>query len=318
MVLGKKHHHVRGIYLNPTVFADNKRCMEYIRLISSSSRFNAVVIDVKDDNGNIIKFNDINIKKQMACLKKNNIYRIARVVTFKDPRLAQVQPSWAIQRKSGGIWKQKGWIGWVDPFRKEVWRYVINIAKKAARLGFDEIQFDYVRYPENANVVDHQIAFHNPAKLSKVENLTSFFRFVKRALRPFHVRISADVFGFVTSAVNDMGIGQKWEKITQVVDCISPMIYPSYYAKNSYKLKNPENEPYKVLYRGLADAVKRNAIIKRSGKATAAIRPWLQAFSLQKRYGAKEVLDQIRALHAHGINEYLLWNINSKYPKSIY
>ncbi|GGA80668.1 hypothetical protein GCM10008025_25070 [Ornithinibacillus halotolerans] len=194
-----------------------------------------------------------------------------------------------------------------------MWNYITSIAKEASDSGFDEIQYDYIRFPERAKQVDKEVQYDNPKGLSKSENILSFLKYSKSQLKEYPVYVSADVFGLVTTASDDMGIGQIWEQISPNVDYISPMTYPSHYAPGTYGVTNPDRAPYEIMLQAMIDAKERNAKIKKAGKDTAIIRPWVQDFDYKSNYTADDVRKQIQALDEQGITQYLIWNAGNIY-----
>jgi hypothetical protein len=322
---------VKGIYV-PGWIAGGKKLDELINLLNQSE-LNAMVIDVKNDNGqltydsNISTVNEIgadrnrNISDMAALvkkLKKNDIYLIGRIVTFKDPYLAAKRSSWAMRNKSGGLWKDNQGVAWVDPYKAEVWQYNMAIAVEAAKLGFDEIQFDYVRFPDNAKKVDREVHFDNPKHWSKGEVISQFLASSQTLLHKHGVFVSADVFGLTTSTSDDMGIGQQWGKVTQAVDYICPMVYPSHYSPGMYGIRYPDLDPHGIVEQASIDAKRKNNTLKQQGLKTAIIRPWLQDFTAtwvkpHQIYGYKQVIAQIKAANEQGIDEFLLWDAKVLY-----
>lgn len=317
---------VKGIYLHANSVSTESKFNELIKTVEKTSQ-NAMVIDVKNDDGmitydsNIPLVNEIQSDKNapikdlasvLKTLKAKNIYTIARIVVFKDPYLAKKKTEWAIKNKKHALWKDKGGNMWVDPHRKEVWDYTISIAQEVSTLGFDEIQWDYVRFPDYKNL-DKEVNFASSPYKSKEETIGGFLKYAYPKIKSPNVTISADVFGLTTSEKNDMGIGQRWEIITQYVDVISPMMYPSHYAKGNYGIADPESQPYQLIKAGLKDALKKNEEVKAQGKPVAKIRPWYQDFDMRVPYNIKQVQDQIKAGNELGITEYLLWNARNQY-----
>lgn len=320
---------VKGIFVTGHT-ARSARMDELITLIEETE-LNAVVIDVKDDNGFMLyksaaadAFNPIanehyyvdDIGALIEKLKAKNIYIIARIVTFKSPLYAKTHPDRAIvYKETGKLYSDGDRLLWASPHDRILWDYNIAVAKEAAELGFDEIQFDYVRFPAIANT--NAMEYRNPSGESRTAAIQSFLKAAYKELTPYGVVISADVFGWAASAVDDVGIGQHWEAITNVVDVISPMMYPSHYGPGNFGLPVPDAFPYETIDRSIREAISRNANVYTPGR----IRPWIQDFTATWvkgyiRYGAKEVRAQIDALKANGINEYLLWNAGNYYSKN--
>ncbi|OPA73487.1 hypothetical protein BVG16_28050 [Paenibacillus selenitireducens] len=280
-----------------------------------------MVIDVKNDGGLLSYTSSIPFVQQMrsdhnpsirdihallGLLHKKHIYAIRRIVTFKDPHLARQKPEWAIHKKDGGLWQDIKGTLWTDPYQRDVWDYNIAIAKEAAALGFDEIQFDYVRFPDNGSRVNQGVGFANKHHLSKEKTIVQFFH---RACPENHRSgsyLSADVFGLITSSTTDMGVGQVWEQVTREVDVISPMTYPSHYSSGMYGTRQPDSTPDEAIRHTMMDAKLRNVQVVQSVSSLsvpaaamlttkpAEIRPWLQNFTATwvpsyRVYGIQEV-----------------------------
>ncbi|MDF2547499.1 MAG: hypothetical protein K0R93_2397 [Anaerosolibacter sp.] len=322
---------VKGIYL--TLYsASNNRLDELIEL-SKRTQINTFVIDVKDDNGHMLfktkaaeKYSpDANAKAPvkdiealMKKLKENNIYTIARIVSFKDPTYTKQHKDRAIvYRATGEPFTNSDGLIWASAHDRDLWNYNIEVSKEAAEAGFNEIQFDYVRFPaSNGGKLDKQLDYRNTKGESKPETIQNYLKFAREQLAPLNVYISADIYGLVGSVADDMALGQYWEAVSNVVDYVSPMMYPSHYANGTYGLSIPDAFPYETIYHSTKDSVNRNKNIQ----TPATIRPWIQAFTApwvkgHIKYNAKEVADQIRALEENGVDEYLLWNAGNKYPE---
>jgi len=253
-------------------------------------------------------------------LKQQNIYLIARIVTFKNPELAKAVPSWAIKRKDGTRWSDRNGTPWIDPFREDSWEYSIALAEYAAKLGFDEVQFDYVRFPENGSKVDKEVRYANSRGRTKAEAIGAFLHKARERLSKIGISVSADVFGMVGSSENDMGIGQKWSEIAPEVDVIAPMLYPSHYSNGIWGIDHPDLSPGPIVERALKDAANRNRKLNGKGIETGHIRPWLQSFTAgwvhpHQNYGEAQIREQIAAARRAGFHSYMLWNSSCKYPE---
>lgn len=322
---------VKGIYVSG--WSAGTRKIEPLIDLVDRTELNAMVIDVKNDSGQITYDSKLpaadetgsdsrkmipDLKQLLSELKQEQIYTIGRVVVFKDPFMASRKPEWAMRSKNGGIWRDRKGTAWVDPYLADVWRYTLDIAREAAGLGFDEIQFDYVRFPDNGDQVDREVAFRNPNGWSKQEAIRRFLQQAKGELVPLGVWVSADVFGLTPSVSTDMGIGQTWEEIAQEVDVISPMIYPSHYRSGTFGIAHPDLEPYAIVQKAVSDSLGRNRRLLEANKQPAAVRPWFQDFTAtwvkpHRTYGNAEVRAQIEAAKSLGVDEYLLWNAASTY-----
>lgn len=324
--------HIRGIYVSGWA-AGSKSAMERLIGLVERTDLNAMVIDVKNEYGRLTYRSTLPevravgadrepLVSDMAALlqrlKAKNIYTIGRLVVFKDPLLASAKPEWAFHKKDGTLWRDRKGQPWVEPFRPEVRAYNIAVAKEAAALGFDEIQFDYVRFPDNGEEMDRTVRYRNPEGWTKQEAIARFLRDAREALHAAGTPVSADVFGLVTTARDDMGIGQTWRDLAPAVDVISPMVYPSHYAAGSYGIRSPDLDPSGIVRRSLEDAVRRNAVLSAEGLRPAQIRPWLQAFTAawvkpHRTYREAEIQEQIRAAAAAGVHSFLLWSPSCRY-----
>ncbi len=312
--------------------AGTKKYYDLVDVIGRTD-LNSMVIDIKEDGGNVTFKTDnpivreINsdranfisdLDKLIYSAKENNIYLIARIVAFKDPIYAKAKPNIAFQSKAGGVWHDINGIPWVDPYHVELWDYNVSLAKEVALKGFDEIQYDYVRYPDRARQMDREVAYARPADMSKSEVIAEFLAYAREELEPYNVYLSADVYGATTTQFDDMGIGQLWELISAEVDYISPMMYPSHYGQGWYGVTYPDAEPYHVIKSGITDAFKKDEKIREAGRTPAIIRPWYQDFTADWVpgyivYGAREVKEQIRAGVEHGLDGYMMWNSGNNY-----
>ncbi|TFE30759.1 putative glycoside hydrolase [Cohnella luojiensis] len=323
---------VKGIYVT-AYSAGGERMAKLLNLLDKTE-LNAMVIDVKDDLGNITYKTDNptlqklgspqpyikDIHKLMSTLKEHEIYPIARVVVFKDSVLAKKHPGYSFVQKDGTIWQNKNKDKFVNPYRKEVWDYNVEVAKEAAKLGFKEIQFDYVRFPEGFEKKADGLKF-TKNELSRVDIVEGFVAYAKKELEPLGVRVSVDIFGYAASVPAAEGIGQDFVKISNAVHVISPMIYPSHYSTGWFKQKDPDKAPYATIKGAMVDTHKK---LDPLGKNKPIIRPWIQDFTASwlgsghyAKYGAKEVQAQIKALNDSGVQEYLLWNAGNKYTEGV-
>ncbi|NLZ43262.1 MAG: putative glycoside hydrolase, partial [Clostridia bacterium] len=319
---------VRGVYVTGWTAGSPARFSALLELAEKTC-INSLVIDIKDDTGLVSYYSAIpavrklgawaekipDPGKMLATLKQRGIYPIARLVLFKDPVLGRKRPDLAIQNIKGGIWVDNKGLAWVDPNSREVWEYNIAIAKEAAAMGFPEIQFDYVRFPSDGRL-ENCLYSHAGGK-TKPEVIEDFLRYAREQLEPLGVLVSVDLFGLVCSDPGHIGIGQNLEGVAGVVEILSPMVYPSHYNPGTYGLANPDRQPYATVYRSLADAQDRLArgdgVLRR-----ARLRPLLQAFSMKARYGREEILAQIKAARAAGVEDWLFWNAGSRYNPAHY
>jgi hypothetical protein len=287
------------------------------------NKFNALVIDLKGDRGlipypsklplaakaNALTLRTIpDLKELVTTLKKKNLYLIARIVTFKDTLLAASHPEWAIHAPGGALWKDREGLAWIDPFKKVAWEYPIGVAEEAAAAGFDEVQFDYVRFPDTGSGVAYSEA---STEASRVATITGFLREARRRLAPYNVFLAMDSFGYVCWNENDTGIGQRIEDLATVMDVISPMLYPSGFQFGIPGYRNPVQNPYEIVYKSLEECKRRTT------SSAARYRPWLQAFTDYafggKYFGADEIGKQTKAARDARTDGWMLWN-----PRNVY
>lgn len=316
---------VKGVYVTSWMAGNPKYLKELFDFIDRTD-VNSLVIDVKDDTGAVSYPSAVELVKAigsdcrkydpvqlLASLKERYIYPIARIVVFKDPYLARKRTDLAVKSRLGGLWRDNHGLYWVDPYNKDVWEYNIGIAKEAAGLGFREIQFDYVRFTSDGEIRNCIYPYADSRK--KAEVIRDFLKFAYQELKPLGVRVSADIFGLACSADDDLGIGQKIEKVAEGVDIICPMVYPSHYYLGSYNIPDPDRQPYRTVLQSLSDARKKLASLASSGTLNheVTIRPWLQDFSLRNHYGREQLLAQIKAVEDCGLKEWIFWNPSNRY-----
>lgn len=274
--------------------------------------------------------NSLNLKEAKPLLKKlkrNNIYPIARIVTFKDSKLDKEHPEWSFKEKDGSVWKNGKRDSFVNPFIKDVWKYNIAVSKAAAQAGFQDMQFDYVRFPEGfeneAEHLDFSKGDYKNSELSSgdqsVDTVTKYLEYAQKELQPYNVKISVDVFGYSALVKNAPGIGQSFPKISKNVDAISSMIYPSHWSSRDFGLEDPDTEPYKTVDRYIK---KENNILNDLGNKKPKTRPWIQDFTASylgegkyKEYDAQAISDQVQALKDNVVDEFLIWNAANDYTQ---
>jgi hypothetical protein len=320
---------VKAIYVNAWAFG-GKRFYNLVRL-ADQTEVNAFVIDVKDDTGYLTYRSEVptaieigantqrrarDVQERLRVLREHGIHPIARIVVAKDPLLATKKPGWSVQQVGGGLWHDRLDFAWVDAFNDSVWVYASQLAAEAVRLGFAEVQYDYVRFPDEPESRLALAVFPGRREgETKRQGVTRNLRLLRDRTRGLGVPFTIDVFGLTTSSPTDMGIGQMWEDLVTTADVVLPMVYPSHYFRGYYNLKHPNSEPYKVIRRAMQDAIRRSEPL---GK-TAEIRPYLQAFTLgQPRYTPDHVREQIRAAEELGIKSWVLWNPRSAYESAYF
>jgi hypothetical protein len=332
-VIKKEPIKVKGVYATGWAIG-TKSIREALIENIKSANFNAIIIDIKDERGqlsyssNVSTALEIKASKNMIRdissviqeFKDNDIYVIGRIVTFKDPTFAGNKHEIAYKKSDGSLWLDYDDKAWPNPYNTETWEYPIALAKEAAELGFDEIQFDYIRFPSSEGKIKEIAYGFNSAEVSKSKIIEGFLTKVMQELKPLNVVVSVDVFGITTRGNGDYeNIGQDFLEILKIVDVVCPMVYPSHYARGEYGIPKPDLDPYHIVYKSLTDALKKVQSIPENEHA-AIIRPYLQDFTatwLKKgnylTYGTTEVKDQIQAVVDLGLEEFILWDPNNKY-----
>ncbi len=316
---------VRAAYLTYYGVGD-KGIRDRVLELVARTELNAVVIDVKGDRGLIPYRTAVPLALEagaqgpviikdfeglMASLKARNVYTVARIVAFKDNVLAQHRPDWAIlNTRTGKPWVDNEKLAWVDPFREEVWDYAIAVAKEAVAKGFDEVQFDYVRFPTDGKLSAARYSQPNKAQ-TRLTAIAGFLAKARRELGPTGAFLAADVFGYTAFNDNDTDIGQRVEELALHLDYICPMVYPSGYHRGIPGVRNPVAQPYEIV----RESVRLTR--KRSAPGAVQVRPWLQDFrdyAFDRRiFGVNEIRAQIRGARDGGAVGFMLWNPKNDY-----
>jgi hypothetical protein len=313
----------RAIYITSWT-AGIKRFNALLDMVTRS-QLNAMVIDVKDSTGRVGYDSKVPLVAQTGAYERRirdldgilrqcrekKVYTIARIAVFQDPNLAKARTDLAVGSGGKNVWKDRKGLAWVDPASKEVWDYNLAIAKEVAAKGFDEVQFDYVRFPTDGKLKTMSYPVYK-RDVPKHEIIRRFFEYVDQQMKPVDVLTSADIFGLTTMVEDDMNIGQRIEDVADYVDFVCPMVYPSHYPKGHLGLKNPAEHPYRIIY----DASLRG--MKRLEGKRAKMRPWLQDFKLGAVYDKKMILDQIQAARDAGVSGFAMWNARNVYTESAY
>ena len=316
---------VRALYVNRFAGQSAKRMKQLIQ-IADETEINAFVIDLKDEFGlNYTPSNPEwaknagtsgtirNLPVLLDTLRAHKILPIARLVVFKDSVAARLNPAHTIRKQDGSVWRDKKGLAWVNPYDRAIWNYNIGVAEELAQMGFGEIQFDYIRFPEPYKSLPPQVFPDNKGE-AKPAALASFLKEANGRLDKLGARTTADIFGLVTTVEGPLEIGQWWEKIAPVTDVLLPMVYPSHYPSGSFNIPRPNAAPYEVLKIALCKARDRD---KKLGITTAEhVRPYLQAFTLgSPHYGPTELTAQKKATYDCGYDGWVLWSPGSKYEE---
>jgi hypothetical protein len=316
---------VRGLYVNRWA-ALGRRIYQLIEL-AKTTEINTLVIDVKDDRGLVLYRSRVALARQAGAdtdspmslnrlralldtMRVYGIYPVARIVVAKDPLLARSKLDWAIKRKADSLpWLDRTGIPWLDPHRREIWKYAADLAEEAYDLGFSEIQFDYVRFPDERRLI-REAAFPLARGRFRAQVIRDQLEYVRELLSKKMIRMTIDVFGLTATDSTDMGIGQRWEMFIDQADVILPMTYPSHFGPGTYGLSHPNARPYETIDNAMKDVTRRTTGVKNAGK----IIPWYQDFTLGRpRYGVEQIRAQIQAGYDNGYYDWILWNARSRY-----
>ncbi len=324
---------IKAIYMTSWVASDKPFREKLVNLIVAD-HLNAVVLDIKDATSRTI-FAVPDIQAFIAELHNKGIYVIGRMTTFEDPTAALAHPEWAVKTLSAStvngitstttkIWKNKGGIAWVDAGAQPFWEYIADIGKHAYATGFDEINFDYVRFPSDGDMSNVYYPYSQGKQKSQV--LNGFFTYLDTTFHSLGIPISADLFGETTTDHDDMGIGQILENALVHFDYVDPMVYPSHFANGWDGWKNPADHPYEIVNYSMGHAVARENVLKNKNHASttqstttedgtryAILRPWLQDFNLGAVYTPAMVDQEMQATYAVGLNGWLMWNAGNIY-----
>ena len=328
---------VKGIYVTAYSVGYEEKFNKLVDYVDSND-LNAMVIDIKDDMGVVTAdFNSEDshiqenteeyipdIKELMDLMEEKQIYPIARIVTFKDTLLANEQPDMSFTNSNGTVWKASNGESFINPFLKQTWDYAVNVGIEAAKVGFKEIQFDYVRFPEGFEVwgdtLNYDMGEYADLDMTddekRVQAITDFTAYAKEKLMPYGVDVSVDIFGYTASVIEASGIGQNFPQISENVDVISSMIYPSHWGTNYFGIYKPDLYPYELV----AEYMKVENELLGTLETPPISRPWLQDFTASylgsgfyQTYGKAQVDAQVQALYDAGVNEFLLWNALNNY-----
>lgn len=344
---------VKGIFVTgPMAGTAN---MENLIALVDETELNAMVLDVKNDEGRITYDMQIPAVQEIGAgiryiqdmesligeCKEKEIYLIARIVTFKDPFLAEAKPEWCIHNTDGSIFRDKDGLAWIDPYNHEVWEYILGIAQEALRIGFDEVQFDYIRFSTDSGMKNVEFEQEGEEK-NREEIITEFVKYASEKVHEAGGAVSADVYGVVIDSRADQQIvGQNYVEMSKYLDYISPMVYPSHYGPYNYNIPVPDAEPYKLVLTALQSSRKVLAGISEetvsgnmgpeyTAEEIAAlapmegihvqVRPWLQDFTAtwvqgHINYGPEEIREQIQAVYDAGYEEWILWNAANHYTE---
>ena len=313
---------IRGLYVNRFAAQSTKK-MNKLLAIADSTEINAFVIDVKDEFGLNYNSSDpmlqknagtqtkvANMKALVDSINKHGVLPIARIVVFKDSVAARMNPNYVIRKADGSPWRDHKGLTWVNPYANAIWEYNFRIAEEMVKMGFGEVQFDYIRFPEPYKSLPTQV-FPESNGRGKTDALSEFLKAAKVRMDKLGVRTTADIFGLTTTVGGALEVGQKWEPMVQSVDVVLPMVYPSHYPRGSFGIAHPNAQPYDIIHTAISRGRVRTEALGLKGQR---VRPWLQAFTLgPPKYGAAEIEAQKKAVYDSGYESWVLWHPGSSY-----
>lgn len=320
---------LRAVYMSSWVAGTKEARAKMLKRLEGSN-INAIVLDVKDTSGKIVvkldaptlaKYESFDsrvpdIVEFVDELHQKGYYVIGHIAVFQDNHLPKLRPDLAINRLDDGrIWKDDKGMTWLDPSSQEVWDYAVAIAKEAYVAGYDELNFDYIRFPSDGEISKMRFPYYDPTKKTKSEVIEEFFSYLHSQMQNIGAPTSANLFGMTTTNTDDLGIGQILEKATPYFDYICPMVYPSHYPKNFHDIKRPALNPYTIVKISMDGGVKR---LNAQGLPAEKIRPWLQDFNLGAVYTADMIRSEIRAVNDSGLDSWMMWDPSNKYTMSVY
>jgi hypothetical protein len=330
-VAGRAPAQIRGIYLN--AYAAGGSRINGLLELAANTEINTFVIDVKDERGiryrsevalamELAQPGEVTIRDLSALatrLREAGVWSMARIVLFKDPILSKARPQWSIRKPDGSVWVDREGNTWVSAWDPEVWDYNLDIAEEVARAGFDEIQFDYVRFPEAYRSLPEQV--HPKARGTRSDAIALFLDEARRRLHPLGVVVAADVFGLSPNDPRDVAIGQNWETVLSRADHVLPMVYPSHYFPTHLRgVSRPNRMPYETVFTSVGLGMIRWERLRDAGVKPARVIPWLQAFNApwvdrNFPYGPEQADAQIRAVYDVGLEDWVFWHPGSRYDQ---
>jgi hypothetical protein len=319
---------IRGIYLNAYAAGSTKRLGTLLAL-ADSTEINTFVVDVKDEKGMRYRtqlplqkeiggeVTISNLETLVDSIHAHGVWASARIVVFKDPMLSRAKSEWSIKNPSGGLWQDKAGNTWVSAWDPNVWEYNIAIAEEVLKAGFDEVQFDYVRFPEPFPSLPKQI--HPNARGDRTDAIVEFLGKARPRIHALGGVMAADLFGLSPNDPADINIGQQWERLLGAADHILPMTYPSHYLPTHLKgVPKPNTMPYETIVASVGMGEVRAKRLRDAGVKTARVIPWLQGFSApwvtrNYTYGPEQADAQIRGVYDVGLEDWVFWHPGSKY-----
>ena len=309
---------IRGVHVTMALASLDGKLDEYLALTEEG--LNTIELDVKDENGEVGFRAKVPLAREIGSartyydaeevvekIRAKGVYLVGRVVVMEDPLLTAQRPRYAIRNPDGSVWRNSAGLGWANPYDQRVWKYNVDIAVEAAKAGFDEIQFDYIRFPTDGNI--ESAVYAGERREKRHVTIARFLEYARGRLEPLGIRMSADVFGL--SATRNMGIGQTPRKLARYLDAIYPMVYPSHYGPGELGLEDPNAEPGRTVALSLRDFA-----VDLTGEKTLLV-PWLQDFSLGREYSKDDVRLQILAARDASADGYLLWNPSGIYTRGV-
>jgi len=317
---------VKAIYMTACV-AGTPSIRERLVELADSTEINSIIINIKDETGRISFNTDNPLLKYAAVgtckvadmaefieyLHEKNIYTIGRIAVFQDPYLVKKNPELAVKERDGEkVWRDRKGLSWISVCSKETWDYTIELAKESEKIGFDELNFDYIRFPSDGDMNNISYPSCGVGTFSKQDRLEDFFFYLDKGLRDLGIPTSADLFGMVATNKDDLNIGQVLERAEPYFDFIAPMVYPSHYPAGFKNFSDPNKYPYEIIKYSMDEAARR---LVAASSTPLKLRPWLQDFDYPVTYTADMVRAQIKATYDAGLTSWMLWDPSNKYTR---
>jgi hypothetical protein len=327
---------LKSVYMSACAAATPSYREHLVSLIEKTE-LNSIIIDVKDFSGTITIPTDLEGKNGTGCkvpdmkefldlLRSKNIYTIARITVFQDPHYTKAHPELAVKKASDlSVWKDFKGLSFIEVGAKPYWDYIVDLSYQSYDIGFDEINFDYVRFPSDGPMKD--IHYPNLGSKTKAEALEEFFIYLGGKMKERKIPTSVDLFGMTTTNKDDLNIGQVLERALPHFDYVAPMVYPSHYPNNFNGWANPDDYVYETVYFAMSSAVNRVNAMKnatttpqevRDHLSPLQLRTWIQDFDYGGTYGVAEIQEQIQATYDAGLTSWMVWDPSNRYTEGAY
>jgi hypothetical protein len=334
---------VKAVYMTSCI-ASGKNLRAPLLSLLDRTELNAIVLDIKDYTGTISFETEPpfvlntkgchvpDMKEFLEELHAKGVYVIGRVTVMQDVEYPKTHPEVAVKRRDGSLWRDRKGLTFIDPGAHSYWEHMVALGERSYEMGFDEINYDYIRFPSDGDMSN--IVFPHTGSTTKSEMMRRFYAYLGKEMKERKIPISADLFGMTTTNTDDLNIGQILEHALMHFDYVAPMVYPSHYPPNFNGWKDPNMVPYEIIHFSMGRAVERANLLEAqeagyiastttppfvpTGKYAQKLRPWIQDFDYGKEYTLADVRAQIKATYDVGLNSWMSWDPSNKYTKDAY